>query len=170
MCSQRFFELKVLNAQESNPLGLDGTDATRDAEHPDVRKRLVAKEFHAGRVRTDTFAGTPSLLALLLFISIAASTCRSRKPFLMLLADAQVAFLLADELGESYMQPPLSVCASDRCSKLCKSMYGIRRASRNWQNKIAEVAESHGYRRLVSCHCTMDCKSTCWFMEPTFTL
>ena len=37
------------------------------------------------------------------------------KTFLMLLADAEVALLQADEPGHLHVQPPLSVCAPDRC-------------------------------------------------------
>ena len=32
-------------------------------------------------------------------------------------------------------------------------MYGPRRASRNWQNKIATVEDVHGYRKLECCPC-----------------
>ena len=71
----------------------------------------------------------------------------------MLIADAEVAFLQADEPGELYVQPALSVCAPERCWKLCKSTYGNRQASRNWHSKVAEVAKSHGQRRLESCPC-----------------
>ena len=68
----------------------------------------------------------------------------------MLLADADVAFLQADELDELDVPPPLSACAAYGCQKLCKSMYGTRRASRNWQNKTAQVAESHGYTVVLA--------------------
>ena len=113
--------------------------------------RLVASEFHAGQVRTDTSAGTPPLLAPRMFLSIVSSSCQNGQNLLMLVANAEVPFLQADEPGKVYMQPPPSVWALDCCWKLLKSMCGTRCASRNWQKQISTVTGSRDYLRLQSC-------------------
>ena len=89
-----------------------------DSDVPDVRMRLVAREFHAGPVRTDTFAGSPPLLVLRMFLNIVSSSCQSGENLLMLVAHAEVQFLRADGPGEVYVQPRPSVCALDGCWKL----------------------------------------------------
>ena len=91
-----------------------------DGDVPGVRMRLVAREFHAGPVRTETFAGTPPLLAPRMFLSIVSSSCQNGQNLLMLVANAEVPFLQSDEPGEVYVQPRPSACALDGCWKLFK--------------------------------------------------
>ena len=91
-----------------------------DGDVPGVRMRLVAREFHAGPVRTETFAGTPPLLAPRMFLSIVSISFQSGENLLMLVAHAEVQFLQPDEPGEVYVQPRPSVCALDGCWKLFK--------------------------------------------------
>ena len=100
-CFRRGSTNSVSSAQENNPTGTRWVGVNKgEDEHPDVRMRHVAKEFHAGPIRTDTFAGPHPLLALRFFTRNAASTCRSRKLLLVLQADKPCEF---------YVELPLSV-------------------------------------------------------------
>ena len=61
------------------------------------------------------------------------------------LADADVASLQFDGLGEMHVQPPSGLGPPDCCCQLRKSMCGTGWVSRNWHNKISEVAYTHWY-------------------------
>eukprot|EP00973_Karenia_brevis_P040701 5632040-Karenia_brevis.AAC.1 len=40
-----------------------------------------------------------------------------------------------------------------RCGELQVSMYGIRQAAQNWQNKVSEVLGKHGFQQAKSSPC-----------------
>ena len=140
--AKRFHELRVSSAQDKTiPSELDGPRSTR--ETPRCANATRRKEFHAGPIGTDTFVGTPPLLALRLFTGIAASARRGRYRFWRCMK--------THEPGELHVQPLLSVSAPDRCWNLLKSMPELGDQSN--LAKEQEVAESHGYRRFECCPC-----------------
>ena len=107
----------------------------------DVRSRLVATEV-AYEGREDTFAGTPPLMIVKAVLSLAASKGRNR---LVGLHDVSVAFFHAEADENLFVKPPADLATPGKVWRLKKAMYGTRRASLLWQQKVKEVMEKAGF-------------------------
>jgi hypothetical protein len=54
---------------------------------------------------------------------------------------------------EIYMQQPqgfITQAHKDKVLKLNKSLYGLKQASREWNNMLKEWLIKHGYKQLIS--------------------
>ena len=94
----------------------------------------------------DLFAGTPGLKAIKMVISLAASLPERVIGFY----DVSTAFFHA-RLGEKeriYCRLPPDVAPRGALARLKGALYGTRRASQAWQDRINEVMVQKGFRRL----------------------
>lgn len=117
-------------------------------ECPDVRCRLVARDFNAGvdRDREDLFAATPPWELKRLLLSHAAD--RGSKARKIMLIDVKKAHLYPDCVGDVFIELPEEAQAGPDCvGKLKKMLYGLRSAAVSWENHYAGKLESVGFER-----------------------
>ena len=105
-------------------------------------------EFNTGGPRGDVLAGTPPLVIIRLIISRAAS--RSGQKGLLCSYDITCAFLHATMDDEVFVVLPPGMAPDGYVALLLKALYGTRRASFLWGERVAEVMTSPagGYARL----------------------
>ena len=117
-------------------------------EHPEMRCRLVARDFRCGdKDREDLFAATPPWELKRLLMSHAAdrSGGKIRK---MLLVDVKKAHLNSDCKEEVYIELPPEVGAgADKVGKLRRWLYGFRPAAAAWEYHYAGKLEEEGFVR-----------------------
>ena len=124
-----------------------GTD-----ERPDIRCRLVARDFNSGtdRDREDLFAATPPWELKRLLLSHAADRegGGSRK---VMLVDVKKAHLYPLCQEEVYIELPEEVGAGPACvGRLRRMLYGLRAAAATWENHYASKLEEIGFKRGVA--------------------
>lgn len=116
--------------------------------YPEVRSRFVAKQIAYGQ-REDVTQSTPALLVFRLLLALAACGFVGGEACFAVF-DISVAFLhsVMDEVvfvhpprGEGLVRPGF-------CWRLRKAMYGTRRASRLWADKVKLVLENAGCKVL----------------------
>ena len=118
-------------------------------EKPDVRCRLVARDFNAGtnRDREDLFAATPPWELKRLLLSHAADRGggRSRK---VMLVDVKKAHLYPPCQEEVYIELPEEAGAGPtQVGRLRRMLYGLRSAAATWENHYASKLEEVGFKR-----------------------
>lgn len=123
-----------------------------DADHPNYRSRLVAREINR-RKRDDLFAATPPLEALKIISSMAAS---KNKGEVIMINDVSRAFFHAKAKCEVFVQLP----QEDRkpgeehlCGRLKFSMYGTRGAALNWFEKYSQRLINIGFKQGLATPC-----------------
>ncbi len=121
-----------------------------DAERPNHRSRLVAKEFNRGKDES-LFAATPPLEALRILVSFAA-TVEGKKvgEKVIMVNDIARAFFEADATRELCVELPDEVkdqddMKNDHVALLKKSLYGTRDASANFQKEIRRFMANIGF-------------------------
>ena len=122
-----------------------------DAANPQIRSRLVGKEF---RVDEDPglYAATPPLEALRVILSRAANN-RNMK---VMTNDVSRAYFNAPATRELYIELPKEDQVEgegDLVGKMRLCLYGTRDAALNWQNVVAEHLQSIGFQRGVAFPC-----------------
>ena len=122
------------------------------ADRPDVRSRLVARDFNAGvdRDREDLFAATPPWELKRLLLSHAADR-RGRGTRKVMLIDVKKAHLYPLCATDTYIELPDEVGAGPGfVGKLRRMLYGLRSAAATWENHYASNLEQIGFARGVS--------------------
>ncbi len=130
-----------------------------DNKTPNVRSRLVAKEFRQKK-ENDLFAGTPPVESLRYLLSSAAR-CEKGSVGVMV-NDVSRAYFYARTQRPIHVEiPPEDYEDGDEynCAELDFSMYGTRDAAANWQRKCTEVMKQKGFRQGKA--------SPCHFWHPT---
>lgn len=61
--------------------------------------------------------------------------------------DAHNAFLNGDLLEKVYMDIPLAFAIQGECKKVCKSLYGLKQALRQWNVKLTEALMQMGFKQ-----------------------
>jgi hypothetical protein len=115
---------------------------------PDVRSRFVAKQIAYGQ-REDVTQSTPALMVFRLLLALAACGFVGAEACFAVF-DISVAFLhsVMDEVV--FVHPPKGdgLVRPGFCWRLRKAMYGTRRASRLWADKVKLVLEKAGCTTL----------------------
>ena len=135
------------------PIGCKWVDTNKgDAQRPNYRSRLVAKEFRfQDPGKEDTFAATPPLEALRLLVSFIMTEPDDPKDkairgtWKILFMDATRAHFHSPCREDIYVR----LCAEDdepgMCAKLVMSMYGTRAAATNWEYFSRSVMVNLGF-------------------------
>ena len=121
-------------------------------DKPEVRSRLVARDFNAGsdRDREDLFAATPPWELKRLLLSHAADR-RGKKVRKIMLIDVKKAHLYPLCVTDTFIELPEEVGAGPGyVGKLRRMLYGLRSAAATWENHYAAKLEQIGFTRGVS--------------------
>jgi hypothetical protein len=121
-----------------------------DSENPNVRCRLVGKEFRTGPDDA-LFASTPPLEALKLIISRAATLGIDGKKHEVMINDVSRAYFYAKCTRDLYVELPVEDLEAhpDFIGKLRLCLYGTRDAALNWQETPSEHLISQGLIRGI---------------------
>ena len=121
------------------------------AEAPDIRCRLVARDFNCGdRDREDLFAATPPWELKRLLMSHAVDTRGGRRRKVLLI-DVKKAHLYPLCKGDIFVELPEEAGAGPgMVGKLKKMLYGLRSAAAAWESHYAGKLEGIGFVRGVS--------------------
>ena len=120
-----------------------------DETNPDIRSRLVAKDFKTGNM-PELFAGTPPLEALGVICSEAATIGEEEK--VIMVNDVRRAFFYAKAMRPAWIElPPEDYREEDKendhVGLLEMSLYGTRDAAQNWQNTVEVHLKEFGFRQ-----------------------
>ncbi len=144
-CWERVSEAEARRPGLRRPIATRWVDVNKgDAASPDVRARLVAKDFAAKRDDA-FFAATPPLEALRLLISDMTSRGGKGEAVRMMILDAKKAHLHAAAARELYVQLPEE--AGGGYARLLRALYGTRNAPALWESFAAAQLEALGFRR-----------------------
>ena len=134
------------------PIGTRWIDTNKgDAESPNYRSRLVAKEYRV-TVDPELFAATPPVECLRLLLSKAAESKKHK----ILYVDVSRAYFYAKSVRPTYIKLPAEdPRAGDPtvCGKLLFSMYGTRDAAQNWSREYSATLAKAGYKRGIANPC-----------------
>jgi hypothetical protein len=128
-------------------------DLKRDEEGNILKfkARLVAKGFTqvAGVDYFDTYAPVARPESIRVFFALSA-----QKNLIVKHWDFSNAFLAGNLSEEIYMRQPQGYSdGTNKVCKLLKSLYGLKQASRVWNEKLVSTLISLGYRQLISDYC-----------------
>ena len=137
-----------------------------------VRSRLVAMEV-AYEMRSDTFSGTPPLLMVRYVISRAASipsnATKGQQRFITIY-DVICAFLHARMDSLMYAILPAGLSPPNTRAQLDGAVYGTRRASSLWGEKIGDIlVNDYGFTRMRNCPKPTTTRSTTFLRLCTGT-
>ena len=126
-CWQRVTRDEAARRGGRKPIATRWVDVNKgDSQSPDVRSRLVAKDF-AGHRDDSFFAATPPLEALRLLISdMVSGSGQGADEVKLIILDAKKAHLHARAERELYVELPAE--AGGGCARLVRSLYGARDA------------------------------------------
>ena len=123
-----------------------------DADRPNYRSRLVAKEFNTG-AQEGLFAATPPLEALRLLVSDAATT-DVHEPKVIMLNDVARAFFEAPMKRTVCVELPQEALQEgeqddDLVGLLQLSLYGTRDAAANFQAEVRKFMLNQGFAQSL---------------------
>lgn len=123
---------------------------TSNGDIDKYKARVVARGFSqlAGFDYNETYAPVAKLTTLRILLSIAAQL--NLKVHQM---DVKGAFLNGDLSEEIYMNLPEGFEQGDLVCKLNKSLYGLKQASRNWNDKFNRFMLKLGFKRCDKDRC-----------------
>ena len=117
-----------------------------DKDRPNIRCRLVAKQYNTG-VDDGYFAATPPIEALRLVLSN-TTTGRSRTKVLMI-NDVSRAYMHAEAAPDIYVDECEEAMREGDTEPMCwlttKSMYGTRPAAKQWQMEFTKTLVDAGF-------------------------
>ena len=114
-----------------------------DAEHPEIRCRLVCQEVKTYQSE-EFFAATPPLETLRMVLSMAADDHRMQ----VTLVDISRAYFNAFIAREVFVELPREAgYGKDVVGKLVKCMYGTRDAAQGWENAYRAALEAMEFKR-----------------------
>lgn len=117
-----------------------------DTSNPDVRARLVGREFRSGS-EDSLYASTPPLEALRYLISdVATRESDIQEPTGIMISDVRRAYFHALATRDVYIElPPEDLQKKPKLlGKLRVCVYGTRGAAVNWQDALAAHFVDHG--------------------------
>ena len=123
-----------------------------DADQPNVRSRIVAKDFRLD-ARPELFAATPPLEFLRYLVARCAASQRTRRPTKLMVQDVKKAYFYAPATRDVYVDLPPERARPGWCAKLNKSLYGTRDAALNWAQAYSGVLEGLGFKKGASSPC-----------------
>ena len=126
-----------------------------DSEAPNVRSRIVAKDFKMD-ARPDFFAATPPLEYLMYLVSRCASSQLGRNKTKLMVQDVKKAYFCAPATRDVYVELLPERAQLGMCAKLNKSFYGTRDAALNWAQACTEALEKIGFVKGRSPPCSFD--------------
>ncbi|KAL0416250.1 UNVERIFIED_CONTAM: Retrovirus-related Pol polyprotein from transposon RE1 [Sesamum latifolium] len=134
------------------------------------KARLVAKGYNQveGEDYTDCFAPVAKAVTVRVFIAVAVS-----KGWPIHHLDVNNAFLHGSLDEDLYMEPPKGYDVSPGIvCNLKKSLYGLKKASRQWNQAFTEKMEEYGFLQSKNDYCLFTKKSLVgtlhsWFMLMT---
>ena len=128
------------------PIAMRWVDVNRgDAASPDVRSRLVAKDFAFHR-DDSFFAATPPFEALRMLISdMMSEVKRGAEEVKLMILDAKKAHLHAWAERDLFVALPAE--AGGGYARLVRSLYGTRDAPTLWEAYAAAQLHALGFRR-----------------------
>ena len=124
-----------------------------DAANPNIRSRLVGKEFKVEE-NPELFAATPPLEALRVVLSRAANDPEAK----VMLNDVSRAYFNAPATRELYIElPNEDRVAGDEemIGRMRICFYGTRDAALNWQNVVSDQLVSIGFQRGIAFPCVL---------------
>ena len=120
-----------------------------DEKNPDMRSRLVGKEF-ADSVDPSLYASTPPVEAMRLIISQAATGEGTGGQKILMTNDVRRAYFHASIDREVYVEVPpedREEGDGDVVGRLRLCLYGTRDAAQRWQETVSSHLEGIGFRR-----------------------
>ena len=145
-CWQRVSWDEAVRQGGRKPIQTRWVDVNKgDASSPDVRSRLVAKDF-AAQKDDSFFAATPPLEALRVLLSdLASREGEGGEEVKLMVLDAKKAHLHAAAERELYVVLPAE--AGGGCARLLRALYGTRDAPALWEAYAASQLTALGFRR-----------------------
>jgi hypothetical protein len=114
-----------------------------DAEHPEIRCRLVCQEVKTYQ-SDEFFAATPPLETLRMVLSMAADDARMQ----VTLVDISRAYFNAFIAREVFVELPREAgYGKEVVGRLVKCMYGTRDAAQGWEDAYRAALEDMGFTR-----------------------
>ena len=129
------------------------------ASEPNIRCRLVCREFADKGNRDDLFAGTPSLMTIRVILSLLAKRAANENDIAGMIVDVKGAFLYGKAKRNIYIWLPEEDegYSQGLMGKLERAMYGTRGAPQVWQEEVRANMQELGFRECatqpgVYCH------------------
>ena len=121
-------------------------------EEPNVRCRLVGREFADKGNRDDLFAGTPPLVTIRILLSILSKRAFSEEDMGAMNLDVKGAFLYGKTKRNVYIWlPPEDPRRQEGLmGKLNKAMYGTRDAPQVWQEEVRTTMTDMKFKECVT--------------------
>ena len=137
---------EVIRRSGKKPIQTRWVDVNKgDSQSPDIRSRLVAKDF-AARRDDSFFAATPPLEALRLLLSdMVSKGGQGPDETKLMILDAKKAHLHAKAERELCIELPPE--AGGGYARLLRSLYGTRDAPALWEAYAAAQLQALGFRR-----------------------
>ena len=138
------------------PISVRWVDTNKSdvGKEPDVRSRLVARDFKHkfDRDREDLFAATPPSEAVKAIFSKAAIKVPGKCEKKLLFIDARKAHLNPPCTEDVYIELPQEAgCGANTCGKLNFWLYGCRAAAQAWENWYASKFAETDFVRGEAC-------------------
>ena len=128
-----------------------------DAEKPDIRARLVAREIRTEVSDGSMYAATPPLEALKWLLSLASSSPHlvgTSDELKVSFVDARRAYFNAKCNDTIFVELPFEERRPGACGKLKHWMYGTRGAASKWEEHYSQVLISAGFVKGKASPCT----------------
>ena len=121
-------------------------------QEPNVRCRLVGREFAEKGNRDDLFAGTPPLVTIRVLLSLLAKRRAEESDIPAMVIDVKGAFLYGRTKRRVYIWLPEEDERSSEgfMGRLEKAMYGTRDAPQVWQEEVRNTMEGLGFIECVT--------------------
>lgn len=121
-----------------------------DSSIQKYKARLVAKGFtqRYGYDFTETYAPVVRMSTVRMMLALA-----NQENLLVHQMDVKTAFLNGTLAEEIYMRQPRGFEEGNRVCKLNKSIYGLKQASKAWNDRFHEFVSRIGFKRCINDNC-----------------